>query len=310
MKMRQALSCIVLAGLMAVPAFAELINGDFEYWSDHPDAGNWAYITTIQDDPDVAWTASGNAWIDEGYGGYEHIVGTNGDRVVIMSWGDATCAVAQNVGVSLVPGETYTFFVDIYGESTANDTSGQGAGEHWCIGIGPADMSNSDAVVRQQAAFALAASNAVVGDQWSNGDTSDYTVLDPPDIFADWQTRSVSYTASPQDAGKEISVFFSGGFQEVGVDTDTCFDNALLVIGPLDPNLAAQPDPARGASDVSLEPVLSWRPGVSARVHHVYFGADRDEVSEATTAPSPDQAGNTFDPGRLEFGRTYYWRVD
>ncbi len=33
------------------------INGDFEHWSDHLDAGDWTYLTTIQDDPGVAWYA-------------------------------------------------------------------------------------------------------------------------------------------------------------------------------------------------------------------------------------------------------------
>jgi len=94
------------------------------------------------------------------------------------------------------------------------------------------------------------------------------------------------------------------------VDGDTCFDNAQLLIGPLDPNLAAQPYPANGTSEVSRMGVLSWKPGASARIHDVYFGTDPEEVKGATTPKSSGQAASSFDPGVLEFGRSYYWRVD
>ncbi|NQV34543.1 MAG: discoidin domain-containing protein, partial [Phycisphaeraceae bacterium] len=314
--MRRLLGCILLASLMTAPSFGELINGDFEYWSDHPDDPIWAYVTTIQDDSNVAWTTSGNAWFDDGYAGYGHIVGTNGDRMTVISWGDATTAVAQNVGILFVQGETYTFFIDIYGESAAEDAGGQGAGEHWCIGIGQADMSNSNAVVRQQDALALAASNAVTVDQWSNGDMSDYTVLDPPDIFAGWQTRSVSYTATAEDAGKEMSVFFSGGFQEVGADLDTCFDNARIVVGSLDSALAGRPYPGRSSMDVPLAAVLTWEPGAFAAQtsgHRVYFSEIYDEVGQGLSVADKGLFSDPEFPTedlRLEFDKTYFWRID
>jgi hypothetical protein len=100
------------------------------------------------------------------------------------------------------------------------------------LSIGAESMSNRDALQRQRGALAIAASNAVVGGNYS-ANPGDYTVLSPPDVFSGWQTRSVSYTATAADAGKKIVVFFSGGFQEVGADGDTCFDNAILVIDPL-----------------------------------------------------------------------------
>ena len=310
--MRRLLSCVLLACLMSAPSFGELINGDFEYWSDHPDAGDWAYVTTIQDDPDVAWTTSGNAWLDDGYAGYQHIIGTSGDRMMVISWGDTTTAVAQNVGINLIPGETYTFIIDIYGESAGDDAGGQGAGEHWCIGIGPAEEDMPNAVVRQQSAFALAASNAT----WNSSDMSDYTVLNPPDVFAGWQTRQVSYTATAEDAGKEFSVFFSGGFQAVGADPDTCFDNARIVVGSLDAALAGRPYPARGDTDVPRNTVLTWTPGMyvaQSNGHRVYFSEVLDEVDQSLGAADQGLFSApefpTEDLG-LEFDKTYYWRVD
>jgi len=82
--MGKRLCGVVLFGLLATTGWGELLNGDFEYWSDHPDAGDWAYVATIQDDPAVGWYVRGNdggsgPWLDNGYGGYGHIIGTNGD---------------------------------------------------------------------------------------------------------------------------------------------------------------------------------------------------------------------------------------
>ena len=204
-----------------------LLNGDFEYWSDHPDDTTWAYVSTIQDDPAVAWTASSSAWIDNGYWGYEHILGTNGVSATVVSWGDADSAVSQSLGTTFVAGETYTFSIDIYGESADLDTGGQGAGENWLIGIGAAGLGDENASVLQKSALAQVASNAVVGTYYQTHPDA-YLVLDPPDTFAGWQTRSVSYTALPEDDGQEINVFFSGGFLEVGSDLDTLFDNAVF----------------------------------------------------------------------------------
>jgi len=40
--------------------------------------------------------------------------------------------------------------------------------------------------------------------------------------------------ATAEEAGKEIVVFFSGGFAEVDADEDTCFDNATCIIARLE----------------------------------------------------------------------------
>jgi hypothetical protein len=85
-----------------------------------------------------------------------------------------------------------------------------------------------------------------------------------------------------------------------------------LTIG--DTGTALIPVPADRATDVRRDgTVLSWRAHEKAVSHEVYLGTDRDGVTQATTA-SPlfrgRQSTNAFDPGRLELGKTYYWRVD
>ncbi|MEN6428300.1 MAG: discoidin domain-containing protein, partial [Phycisphaerales bacterium] len=77
---------------------------------------------------------------------------------------------------------------------------------------------------------------------------------------------------------------------------------------------AMLPSPADQATDALRDGmVLSWTPGQGAVAHDVYFGTDYDDVDDATTASSVyigRQDANSLDPGRLDLGRTYYWRVD
>ena len=75
------------------------------------------------------------------------------------------------------------------------------------------------------------------------------------------------------------------------------------------------PDPANGAVDVNRTQIITWSPSVFAASHEVYFGTDKDTVKNADTG-SPEYKGTralgaeTYDPGKLELGVTYYWRID
>jgi len=80
---------------------------------------------------------------------------------------------------------------------------------------------------------------------------------------------------------------------------------------------ARLPDPADGAIDVLRDVVLSWMPGEFAGQHDVYFGTGFDDVNDADrTNPlgvlaNQGQSPTTYDPdGLLDFGQTYYWRID
>ncbi|MHC4520511.1 MAG: hypothetical protein ACYTAS_18130, partial [Planctomycetota bacterium] len=81
-------------------------------------------------------------------------------------------------------------------------------------------------------------------------------------------------------------------------------------------SLAAHPVPAHGEADVSRDTSVGWRPGQFADTHDVYLGTVFEDVNDASRADPRDvllsqgQAAATFDPGRLEIGQTYYWRVD
>ena len=81
------------------------------------------------------------------------------------------------------------------------------------------------------------------------------------------------------------------------------------------PGAVGSPNPSNGATGVKMTPTLSWNPGDSATSHDVYFGTNKDTVRNATTA-SPEYKGNkalgseNYDPGKLDWYATYYWRVD
>ncbi|MHC4367277.1 MAG: discoidin domain-containing protein, partial [Planctomycetota bacterium] len=78
---------------------------------------------------------------------------------------------------------------------------------------------------------------------------------------------------------------------------------------------ASDPGPANGATDVSRDVALSWMAAELASRHDLYLGADEQAVADADVS---DVTGmyrgrldaDGYDPGRLEFGETYYWRVD
>ena len=74
------------------------------------------------------------------------------------------------------------------------------------------------------------------------------------------------------------------------------------------PRTAYDPSPGDGISFVLSDAALTWTAGFGAKLHHVYFGDNFDDISNAAGAmPLPDA---TFTPGPLELGKTYYWRVD
>ncbi len=62
--------------------------------------------------------------------------------------------------------------------------------------------------------------------------------------------------------------------------------------------------------------ILKWSPGQATVKYDVYFGANRQYVTQVErTVPvyvlaSIGQKTTTFTPGRLELGKSYYWRVD
>jgi hypothetical protein len=94
-------------------------------------------------------------------------------------------------------------------------------------------------------------------------------------------------------------------------------ERQIIPGGPLQlPLRATTPYPANTAVDVPQTVVPHWMAGESATHHDVYFGDSAEAVAGAdvnTTGVYRGRqaaAGATYDPGTLEWGKTYYWRID
>ena len=77
---------------------------------------------------------------------------------------------------------------------------------------------------------------------------------------------------------------------------------------------ATNPSPADGSSDKLVTSAIAWTAGQYAATHNVYFGSSLADVDAANPAlligKGLARDVNSIDVGRLDFGRTYYWRVD
>jgi hypothetical protein len=72
---------------------------------------------------------------------------------------------------------------------------------------------------------------------------------------------------------------------------------------------AYNPRPVDGAKFIDAATVsLSWTAGFGAKLHTVYFGDSFETVNSATGGVP--WGFTTYNPGPLELGKTYYWRVD
>ncbi|MDP8240488.1 MAG: formylglycine-generating enzyme family protein [Candidatus Hatepunaea meridiana] len=75
----------------------------------------------------------------------------------------------------------------------------------------------------------------------------------------------------------------------------------------LPPDLPNNPSPLNEATDQSIDVTLSWDcsdPNGDRLTYDVYFGTNRTPPQVST-----DQAVVRFNPGRLNFEQTYYWKV-
>jgi len=74
------------------------------------------------------------------------------------------------------------------------------------------------------------------------------------------------------------------------------------------PRKAHEPSPADGAEFIRTDATLSWTAGHEAKLHTIFFGDNYDAVADA--ADGVQSMAATHNPGTLEAGKTYYWRID
>ncbi|MCX5635363.1 MAG: hypothetical protein NTW55_05965 [Planctomycetota bacterium] len=102
-----------------------------------------------------------------------------------------------------------------------------------------------------------------------------------------------------------------GAYLTVKYNITTTYDTSVY-----NPNLVAtNPSPSKGKTFVDRTPTLSWTPGEGIVLHEVYLGTDYNDVNDAnsTSHPNVDYNNvdvNSYQPGLLDIGQKYYWRVD
>jgi hypothetical protein len=88
----------------------------------------------------------------------------------------------------------------------------------------------------------------------------------------------------------------------------------IMVTGALNPELASNPNPPNKASDVSRKLVLSWTQGeyvTGSPKHRIFLSENFDDVNDSIGGITQDLNYYPTDGIlALDFGKTYYWRVD
>jgi len=107
-------------------------------------------------------------------------------------------------------------------------------------------------------------------------------------------------------------------FRDGAIDDVRIYSRALtqaeieqVMIG-IPPGIASDPSPADKATDVPREVVLGWTPGEyvpATNGHKVYLSDNFDDVNDRIGGIAHDTSSYA-PPQRLDFGTTYYWRVD
>jgi hypothetical protein len=80
-------------------------------------------------------------------------------------------------------------------------------------------------------------------------------------------------------------------------------------LSPYEPTSATAPRPGDGDPNVSQTPILSWKSGIYAASHNVYFGSDPNTLSQVATNPVGQEQYGPITPA-LDPNKTYYWRID
>ncbi|MCY4670366.1 MAG: hypothetical protein OXC29_20550 [Rhodococcus sp.] len=98
---------------------------------------------------------------------------------------------------------------------------------------------------------------------------------------------------------------------EIGTITGDVWRFRTKATPPSKPAKATNPGPTHEAIGVSRTTNLSWDPTPDATSYQVYFGTASSPGSNELHGDDGEQTGITFEPDTtLEYGTTYYWRID
>jgi len=207
----------------------------------------------------------------------------------------------------LVPGTTYYWRID---DVEADGTTIH-KGKVWSFMITPkvalnpnpvdgAEFVDPNVELSWEVGFGAMLHHVYFGDNFADVDNGTPDTYKGPSGFS-------KYTPGTLESGK---AFYWRVDEFDGFET-----HKGEVWGFTTPGAAGTLMPSNGATNVRQTQILKWIAGDNAASHDVYFGTDKDAVRNANTG-SPEYKGSrdlgaeSYDPGKLEWDTTYYWRVD
>jgi hypothetical protein len=247
--------------------------------------------------------------------GIEHVgglVGVNSSGIITSSY--TSSSVTGNFETGGLVGENSS------GTITNCYTNGIVSGER-CIG-GLVGINSSGTITNSYAA------SSVSGDYWSVSGLVGENSGSITSSF--WNIETIEQKTS--DGGIELttaemqtaSTFLDAGWDFID-ETDNGAKNIWWIIEGQDyPKLwwqlgqqtAFAPNPLNGIKELIQPIILNWKSVESTVSYDVYLGQDANVVTVATIKSGDVYLGRlpaqetTYEPGRLEFATTYYWRID
>jgi hypothetical protein len=137
------------------------------------------------------------------------------------------------------------------------------------------------------------------------------TQITATDKWAEYHVTTPVFAEDVTPASLTFHIGFAA--QEFWVDDCKFYEGDYVPTPARSAKGALAPTPDNEAVDVPRDLTLNWKAGPFAATHNVYLDTSFDDVNDAAPgqAVSQGQTGTTFQPADLlEFGRTYYWRVD
>ncbi|NQV34463.1 MAG: discoidin domain-containing protein [Phycisphaeraceae bacterium] len=264
--------------------------------------------------------------------------------IVLCGVIDAGSGLAQGASVEflMLDADTLGSWKGVYGEDgysvIVDSEAYPGYAEVMPNGSGPWTWVDSTQDVR---ALEKADGSDRIAACWFNSGTStiDLNLTDGRAhqvalCFLDWDSTVRTQTIEVQDAdtgelldSQDIADFGDGLYLVWDIKGHVVFNvihtgGANAVISGLffdtrgTKGASTAPMPIDAMTDVPRDVDLGWGSGEFVATHDVYLGTVFDDVNEAGRANpmgslvSQGQDVNSFDPGRLDFDQTYYWRVD
>jgi len=132
------------------------------------------------------------------------------------------------------------------------------------------------------------------GTTWTPLNTVEFAQADGSSTYAGFTVDMGAVQA------KSVRLTIQSNWSPIGVQATGLSEVRFYYV----PVKARLPQPASGATGVSVDTLLSWRAGREAASHQVYFGMDPNAVVLVGTVNQ-----NSYDPGPLNLGETYYWKI-